>query len=279
MHCCATLWRCNGLNQILVLIKGAGDLATGVAHRLFRAGFRVLMTELAQPTVIRRTVSFAEAIYTGENNVEGISARVATEDNWQEVLAQAKVPVLVDPEAKIIGQAKPEVVIDAIIAKKNLGTNPRLAPVVIALGPGFSAPEDAHAVIETQRGHDLGRVIYRGQALPNTGVPGEIGGKSWERVLRAPRDGVFQSQAQIGDFVQAGQVVGHVEGVPVSSLLTGYLRGILRDGLEVHEGMKIGDVDPRAEKSHCFTISDKARALGGAVLEAMLYLLRQQGVL
>lgn len=263
------------MDEILVLIKGAGDLATGVAHRLYMAGFPVVMTELAQPTVIRRTVSFAEAVYSKENTVEGLTGKLATFDNWQEILKKGYIPVVVDPEAEMVKRIRPTVIVDAIMAKRNLGTSAQQAPVVIALGPGFTAPKDAHAVIETQRGHHLGRVIYEGSALPNTGIPGEIGGKSVERVLRAPAKGIFKSCAQIGDYVQEGQIVAYVADQPVKSLLTGYLRGLLHDGLEVHQGMKIGDVDPRAERSHCFTISDKARALGGAVLEAMLHLLRR----
>jgi xanthine dehydrogenase accessory factor len=264
------------MKKVLTVIRGAGDLASGVAHRLYKAGFQVIMTDLAQPTVIRRKVAFAEAIYEGTTQVEGITGRLSTFETCQKVLAQGEIPVLVDPLAEIINYLKPQVVIDAILAKKNIGTNINLAPVVIALGPGFTAPEDAHAVIETQRGHFLGKVIYKGSALPNTGVPGEIKGKTEERVLRAPCSGVFASCVEIGDLVKKDQVVGEVAKMPVLSSLDGVVRGLLKSGLEVNQGMKIGDVDPRGEKTHCFTISDKARALGGAVLEAMLNLLNQK---
>lgn len=264
------------MDNLLVIIKGAGDLATGVAHRLYGAGFKVMMTELAQPTVIRRTVAFAQAVYDGTSVVEGVTARLATEDNWQLVLSRQEIPVLVDPEGRMIERMRPDILVDAIIAKKNTGTCKQQAPVVIALGPGFQAPDEVDAVIETQRGHDLGRIIYQGSALPNTGIPGEIAGKSTERVIRAPGEGIFKAVAHIGDYVSNGQVVGEVNGRPVRSQLTGYLRGLLQEGLPVYENMKIGDVDPRAEKRHCYTISDKARALGGAVLEAMLHLLQQR---
>ena len=267
------------LEMITTVIKGAGDLATGVATRLYGAGFKVIMTEIKQPTVVRRKVAFAEAVYTGSISIEGITARLATQDNWLSILQAGEIPVLIDPQASIIEQTKPQVVVDAIIAKTNTGTTPGLAPVVIALGPGFTAPQDAHAVIETKRGHYLGRVLYKGSAIPNTGIPGEVGGKTEERILRAPCAGLFIGRAEIGDWVKQGQVVGHVEDMPVVSLLDGYLRGFLKPGLTVHQGMKIGDVDPRAEREHCFTISDKARALGGAVLEAMLYLLKKQNII
>lgn len=251
-------------------------MASGVASRLYKAGFPVIMTDLPEPTVIRRTVAFAEAVYKGKNQVEGIIGRLATLENYGQVLNKGEIPVLIDPEAECIKHIKPEVVVDAILAKKNIGTKASLAPVVIALGPGFRAPEDAHAVIETKRGHYLGRVIYEGSALPNTGIPGDIMGKTEERVLRAPCEGVFISFAEIGDLVKKGQAIGEVERVPVVSALDGVVRGLLHSGLVVHKGMKIGDVDPRGEIDYCFTVSDKARSLGGAVLEAMLNLLNRK---
>lgn len=264
------------MKRIITVIKGAGDLASGVASRLYRAGFQVIMTDLKEPTVIRRKVAFAEAVYEGVTQVEGITGRLCSEKDYQHVLAKGEIPVLVDPEAKIINYIKPQVVIDAILAKKNTGTKSNLAPVVIALGPGFIAPDDAHAVIETKRGHYLGRVLYQGSAQPNTGIPGDIMGKTEERVLRAPCGGVFCSFVEIGDLVKKGQIIGEVDQVPVLSSLDGMVRGLLRSGLIVHTSMKIGDVDPRGEQDYCFTISDKARALGGAVLEAMLKLLSQK---
>lgn len=267
------------LNRITIVIKGAGDLASGVASRLYGAGFPVILTELAQPTVIRRKVAFAEAVYQGVVQIEGITCRQACKNNFQQVLDQGEIPLLIDPEAEIVNQIKPQVVIDAILAKKNMGTKSSIAPVVIALGPGFTAPEDAHAVIETKRGHYLGRVLYEGSALPNTGIPGDIIGKTEERVLRAPAQGIFKGIVDIGDMVKKGQIIGEVGNMPVTSSLDGVVRGLLKSGLKVHPGMKIGDVDPRGEREYCFTISDKARALGGAVLEAMLNLLNKKALI
>ncbi|GFN22261.1 selenium-dependent molybdenum cofactor biosynthesis protein YqeB [Thermanaeromonas sp. C210] len=256
----------------LVVIKGAGDLASGVAHRLWRAGFQIIMTEIPQPTVIRRTVAFAEAVYEGVVEIEGLRGRLVRdgEEAWQ-VASRDEVAVLVDPQAGVVNELRPQVVVDAIMAKTNVGTSMDQAPIVIALGPGFRAGRDAHAVIETMRGHYLGRVIFHGEALPNTGVPGEVGGYSSERVIRAPAEGKFQGLKRIGDWVQAGEVVATVEGVPVVSAIDGILRGMLHDGLRVTPGMKVGDVDPRAQREHCFTISDKARAIAGGVLEAILF--------
>jgi xanthine dehydrogenase accessory factor len=255
----------------LALIKGAGDLATGVGLRLFRAGFAVVHTEVARPTMVRRTVSFAEAVYEGSYQVEELEAvLVEGAEAAAAVLgAGRRVPVLVDPEADCREVLSPLVLVDAIVAKRNLGTARADAPTVIALGPGFVAGQDCHAVVETMRGHTLGRVIWRGQALPNTGVPGEVGGRGSERVLRAPDAGLLEHRASIGDRVSAGQAVAEVSGRPVLSALDGVLRGLARPGLAVHEGMKIGDVDPRAEAAHCFTVSDKALAIAGGVLEAV----------
>ncbi|MGI9951773.1 selenium-dependent molybdenum cofactor biosynthesis protein YqeB [Moorellaceae bacterium AZ2] len=256
----------------LVVIKGAGDLASGVAHRLWRAGFRIIMTEIPQPTVIRRTVAFAEAVYQGSVIVEDLKGRLVrnSEEAWQ-VASRDEVAVLIDPQARVVEELRPPVVVDAIMAKANLGTSIHQAPVVIALGPGFQAGRDAHAVIETMRGHYLGRVIFQGEALPNTGVPGEVGGYSAERVLKAPAEGIFQGLKEIGDQVQAGEAVALVGGIPVVTAISGILRGLLHDGLWVSKGMKVGDVDPRGEREHCFTISDKARAIAGGVLEAILF--------
>jgi len=271
------------LKDILVVVKGGGDLATGVAHRLHRVGMRVVVTELAQPTVIRRAVAFASAVFEGEVTVEGVVAR-RVEDAAQALalLLEGIVPVLVDPGASIlrpervegVRELKPTVVVDAIIAKRNTGTEITDAPVVVALGPGFKAGLDAHAVIETNRGHDLGRVILEGQAAPDTGVPGPVMGYASERVVRAPGPGLFRGVKAIGDRVEAGDVVARAGDQPVLAPISGVLRGLLADGLVVKEGMKVGDVDPRGVREHCFTISDKARALGGSVLEAILYLLR-----
>lgn len=264
----------------LVLIRGAGDLATGIAHRLWRSGFSLVMLEIAQPTVIRRTVALAEAVYTGEVVVEGMRGRlVADAATARAAYREGVVPVLVDPEAASIRELQPAVLVDAIMAKKNLGTRRGQAPVVVGVGPGFTAGVDVDAVVETQRGHDLGRVILEGNAAPNTGVPGEIEGYREERVLRVPPGGTgrWEPLVEIGDLVAAGQTVARAGGVPVQSRIAGVVRGLLRAGLAVRPGMKVGDVDPRGDRSLCFTISDKARAVGGGVLEAILYFLRGTG--
>ncbi len=256
-----------------ILIKGAGDLATGVAVRLYRAGFDVVMTDLLHPTAVRRTVSFCEAIPDGEAVVEGIRARRAEGcAETLSILAEGVIPVLADPEARCRESMKPFAVVDAILAKRNTGTSIADAPVVVALGPGFTAGEDCHAVVETMRGHDLGRVLCSGSARPNTGVPGEIGGYTVERLLRAPADGLFQPLAAIGDTVNAGDVVAEVSGLPMKAEIAGVLRGLLRVGTPVQSGMKSGDIDPRCKIEHCFSVSDKARAIGGGVLEAVLML-------
>ncbi len=254
-----------------VLIKGAGDLGTGVAARLWRCGFRVIMTEIAQPTVIRRSVAFAEAVYAGRADVEGIQARrVDAVAEVPECLRQGMIPVLVDPDGLLARGLGADILVDATLSKRNIGTRITDAPIVIALGPGFKAGVDAHAVVETNRGHNLGRVILEGEAEPDTGVPGVIGGAGAERVLRAPRAGRFQAARAIGDRVEPGDVLGHVEGAPVVAAIGGVLRGLLRSGLQVEEGLKVGDVDPRAIPEHYHTISDKALAVAGGVLEAIL---------
>ncbi len=258
----------------LALIKGAGDLASGVALRLLRAGFSVVMTEIARPTTVRRTVAFSEAVYDGRATVEGVEGiRADTPDQALRATASGRIPVIVDPSADSVPALRPLLLVDAVLAKRNLGTTATDAPAVVALGPGFVAGRDAHAVVETMRGHTLGRVITQGAALPNTGVPGEVGGHAAERVLRAPAAGVFRGVLRIGDQVRAGDVAGHVDDHPVRSRLDGVVRGLLHDGLEVTEGFKLGDVDPRAEGAHCFTVSDKALAIAGGVLEAACALL------
>jgi xanthine dehydrogenase accessory factor len=256
------------------LIRGAGDLATGVALRLFRSGFAVAMTELAKPTVVRRTVAFAEAVYEGRTVVEGVEG-VKVEDASQVggLLERRVIPVLLDPEATARHVIRPVLLVDAIVAKRNLDTRITDAPVVLALGPGFVAGRDVHAVIETKRGHTLGRVITKGAARPNTGIPGEVGGFAAERLLRSPCDGVFRSTREIGDRVSLDETVGHVGDVAVHARLDGILRGLLRSGLEVTAGLKLGDVDPRASREDCFLVSDKAMAVAGGVLEAACALL------
>lgn len=264
---------------MLVLIKGAGDLATGTAVRLHRAGFPVVMTDIAQPTAVRRTVAFSQCMYDGVTEVEGITARrAASKDEVQTILAAGEIPVLADPEARILKELRFDAVVDAILAKRNLGTSLTDAPIVLALGPGFTAGVDCHGVIETKRGHDLGRLILEGAAIPNTGVPGDVGGYTRERIIRAPADGPFEPVAQIGQRVELGDVVARVNGVPVTAQLTGVVRGMLSAGIPVTEGMKAGDIDPRCEVRHCFTVSDKARAIGGGVLEGLLYFGRRTGL-
>lgn len=256
---------------MLVLIKGAGDIASGIALRLWRSGFQVVMTELPQPTVIRRKVAFAEAVYEGETEVEGVKACLAkSAEEAKGLLKDGVIPVLVDPQAECRRQLNPQVIVDAILAKKNLGTYRGQAPLVIGCGPGFSAGGDVDLVIETMRGHYLGRVIRQGCALPNTGMPGAIEGYAEERVLRAVAEGTFEGVREIGELVQEGEVVAFVSGQPVRARIGGVLRGILRSGLPVHKGMKVGDVDPRGKVEYCFTVSDKALAIGGGVLEGIL---------
>ena len=255
----------------LVLIKGAGDLATGIAYRLFRSGFKVVMTELAQPMVIRRTAAFAEAIFSGTAVVENVVAVKTEFTDVVTVINEGKIPVVVDPEGLLVKALKPLVVVDAILGKKNIGTHMEDAPIVIGIGPGFTAGTDVHAVVESKRGHYLGQVITQGPAAPDTGVPGDIGGYTKERILRAPCPGVFRGISKIGDQVKAGEIVAYVEQQPVIAEITGTLRGQLHDELLVTEGMKIGDIDPRCILEHCFSISDKARSIGGGVLEAILF--------
>ncbi len=276
----------NKVRDSLVAVKGAGDLATGVIHRLSRAGFAVIATELPEPTVVRRTVAFAEAVTRGEMTVEDITARLATSlQDIQATLASGLVPIVVDPDGTLLSrQMHPSVLIEATLSKYNSGVTMVDAPIVIALGPGYEAGKDVHAVIETNRGHNLGRVYLRGCAESNTGVPGAIGGYTIERLLRAPCAGALYGVRQIGDLVQAGETVAVVrtneisdnETAPVVAAISGILRGLMRDGLHVSSGMKVGDIDPRAAREHCFTISDKSRAVAGGVLEAILYLLNRR---
>ena len=264
---------------MLVLIRGAGDLASGIALRLHHAHLSVVMTDLPQPTAIRRTVCFSQAIVYGSMTVEDITARFcAAPENATVILAAGEIPVLADPEAKCRTALRPDVVVDAILAKKNLGTRITDAPCVIGVGPGFTAGKDCHAAVETMRGHTLGRALYHGSPLPNTNIPGLIGGFAGERVLRAPCDGIFTAVHRIGDTVEEGETIGFVEGQRMKCTISGVLRGVLDNGVPVKKGMKSGDVDPRCKPEYCTTISDKALAVGGGVVEAVLYLsAKQQG--
>lgn len=256
---------------MLVVIKGAGDLASGIALRLHRSKIDVVMTELPVPLAVRRTVAFSEAIRLGSTVVEDVRAeRAENTDEVRDCLARGVIPVLADPEAEIIKILKPEVVVDAILAKRNTGTTPDDAKLVIGVGPGFTAGKDCHAVIETKRGHTLGRVIKKGSAIPNTGVPGNVGGQTIRRLIKAPADGSFHPEKKIGELVKEGERVANVDGVPVYALTDGKIRGMLQDGVPVTKGLKSGDVDPRGASVDHMTVSDKALSIGGGVLEAIL---------
>ena len=258
---------------MFALIRGAGDLASGIALRLWHSGFDVAMTDTEHPTTIRRTVAFSQAIVNGRADVEDVSAQRAENiAHAVELLKRNILPVFADPECCCRHELEPDIIIDAILAKRNLGTKITDAPIVIGVGPGFEAGADCHAVIETMRGHTLGRAIYHGCASPNTNIPGRIGGFAGERVLRAPDDGVFRGTRQIGDTVAAGDIVGYVGEKPMACTISGVLRGLLADGTSTYKGMKAGDVDPRGKREYCFTVSDKALAVAGGVLEAILCL-------
>ena len=254
----------------LIIIRGAGDLATAVAIRLHNSGFRVVCLEVAKPTVIRRTVSFAQAVFEGQSCVENVHARLVSIEDIEKTFSEDAVPVLIDPEADAIRILKPSVLIDAIIAKKNLGTSKDMAPFTIAMGPGFIAGEDVDCVVETARGHNLARLIYSGSAAPNTGIPGNIEGFSSERVIHSPCSGTFHTIREIGDIVSKGEVIAKVGSMPVHATIDGMIRGLLHDGLDIPEHFKIADIDPRGSRADYRTCSDKARALGGAVLEAVM---------
>ena len=254
-----------------IWIRGAGDLATGIALRLYRSGFDIIMSDTAVPTTVRRTVAFSPAVYTGETQVEGITGKLCENISMIDtVIESGCIPVIVDPSGEIMKEYKPDIIVDAIIAKTNIGTKITDADIVIGVGPGFEAGVDCHAVVETKRGHNLGRVIWSGSAYPNTGVPGNIGGYTVERIIRATADGVFKAKVNIGDYVKAGDLLAYCDETPVYANIDGIVRGLLQDGVKVKTGMKSGDVDPRAEKEYCFTVSDKASAIGGGVLEAIL---------
>ena len=297
--------------NLLIICRGAGDLATGIIHRLRRAGHRVIALETDYPAAIRRQVSFCEAVYDGSAAVEGVTARLVpaladaetdtekysgisdtpvahiASEKWdssaiEAVLEAGEVPLLIDPKGESIALLKPDVVVDAIIAKKNLGTTINMAPLVIGVGPGFTAGQDVHLVIESMRGHNLARIITDGMAQPNTGVPGNIAGFTSERVIHAPAAGYIHDVRKIGDIVQKGDEIARIypdkesydnalsEYVPVNATITGIIRGLIREGYYFREGFKIADIDPReSELTNCFTISDKARSIAGSVLEAV----------
>ena len=256
---------------MLIVIKGAGDLASGIALRLHHSRFDIVMTDLPVPLAVRRTVAFSEAVRLGSTQVEDVRAeRAENEEEVRDCLRRGVIPVMPDPEARIIGIMKPEVVVDAILAKVNTGTDIDDAPLVIGVGPGFTAGLDCDAVVETKRGHTLGRVIREGSAIANTGVPGNIGGQTINRLLKAPADGMFHPEKKIGDLVKEGDRVGNVDGVPVLAKTDGMIRGLLQDGVPVTKGLKTGDVDPRGDIIDYMSVSDKALSIGGGVLEAVM---------
>jgi len=259
------------LSEIRVLVRGGGDLASAVAWRLHQCGFRVLITEIEEPLSVRRKVSFCEAVYEGHAVVEGVRAVcIRSAEDAPRIWGQGEIPILVDPSCKVKERMKPQVLADAIMAKRNTGTSIHDAPLVIALGPGFLAGEDAHFVVETNRGHNLGRLLTTGSAEPNTGVPGPVKGITTDRVLRAPADGIWQNTLDIGDPVSQGDLIGEVSGLWVKSKIGGVIRGLIHPGALVNKGLKIGDIDPRGTKEYCYTISDKALAIAGGVLEGVL---------
>lgn len=261
------------MNSKLVVVRGGGDIASGIIHRLHRSGYKVIILEIDKPTVIRRTVSFAQAVYDNEIIIEEVKAvKINSLDEVSKVLKNNEIPLLVDSNGKSIKELKPFVVVDAILAKKNIGTKIDFAPIVIGVGPGFTAGEDVNAVIESNRGHNLGKVILKGSAEPNTGIPGEIAGFSSERVIKSHTEGIVKHKAKIGDIVTKGETLGYINDSSILSPIDGVLRGLIQEGIKVPKDFKIGDVDPREKVNYCFTISDKARAIGGAVLEAILNL-------
>jgi len=260
------------LNHLTVGIKGAGEMASAVAWRLHQARIRrIFMMEIARPIAVRRVVSFCEAVYEGRQRVEDVEALLIDSfADLESVWRENKIAVIVDPKWQTVSNVRPQVVVDAILAKQNLGTHLSEAPLVIGLGPGFTAGRDVHMLIETNRGHNLGRVIVSGTAEPNTGIPGNIGGFSGRRVLRSSAEGLFDSARAIGDQVKAGEVVGVVAGVEVRAEIDGVLRGLIRSETRVASGLKLGDIDPRNDPGFCRTISDKGRAIAGSVLEAIM---------
>lgn len=258
--------------MVMVIVRGGGDIATGSIYRLFKCGYRVLVLEGERPSAIRRRAAFCEAVYDGEAVVEGVRGRrVETEEECRRVWAEGGIPVMADPLGRMIGSMRPEAVVDGILAKGNMGTRRDMARVTVALGPGFCAGRDVDYVIETMRGHRLGCIIEDGCALPNTGVPGVIGGYGAERVIHAPAEGRVCLCSEIGDIVEKGQTLAMIGDVRVEASLTGVLRGIIRDGFYVTEGLKLADIDPRREqRENCTTISDKARCIAGSVLEVLV---------
>lgn len=264
--------RGKSLNQLIVVIKGAGEMATGIAHRLYESNIRnIVMTEIPEPISVRRTVAFSEVVFEGKMTVEGIVAElIQTFDEVHDIWQKKKIAVIVDPKWAIVSVLQPDIVIDAIMAKKNLGTKKTEASFVIGVGPGFAAPAEVHAVVESYRGHNLGRVFYDGAAEPHTGIPGPTMGYTSERVLRSPHAGLVKHVKALGDSVKKDEVILYVDETPVKATIDGLLRGLIRE-IRVKDNEKVGDIDPRGVKEYCFTITEKARAIGGGVLEAIMH--------
>lgn len=257
----------------LVIVRGGGDIATGICHRLFQAGFNVLILDIEEPTTIRRIVAFSEAIYSREIEVEGVRAVhvKGIEDIYHEI-NKGNIPVYIDPTGEVIEELSPLAVVDSILAKKNLGTNMDMAPITIGVGPGFEAGKDVDLVIETKRGHYLGKVIYEGSTIPNTSIPGNILGHTEDRKITASAEGEVKPLVEIGDMVEKGQVICRVGETDVVAKISGIVRGMIIEGISVTKGYKIGDIDPRGDRENVYTISEKARAVGGGVLEGIMHI-------
>lgn len=268
----------------LIIVRGGGDIATGTIMKLYKCGFSVLILEIPNPSAIRRNVAFSEAVYQGTQTVEDVTCFLAKDAaQASDFLSEGKLTMLIDPEGTCLKDFQPLALVDGILAKKNLGTTRDMAPITVALGPGFTAGSDVDAVVETQRGHNLGRVIYEGSAAPNTGIPGKIAGFDKERVIHSPAAGILRNVASITDTVRKGQTIAVIETadgeIPVAATLDGLLRGLIRDGYPVTKGFKIADIDPRADEyNNCFTISDKARCIAGGALEAILHLKKERNL-
>ena len=263
------------ISELTVLIRGGGEMATGIAHRLHRCHMRVVIAEIAAPTSVRRNVAFAEAVYEGAQTVEGVKAvRVASCEEGYAAWKHNQIAIFVDPDASIREILKPAVVVDAIMAKKNGAAKLTDAPVVIGVGPGFTAGIDVHAVVESNRGYHLGRVIWNGAAESDTGIPAPVDGHTASRVLRVPQTGIFKALRAIGDVIKIGEPVAEVNGESIKAEISGQIRGLLRNGIQAQQGIKAGDIDPRGERGYCNSISDKSRAIAGGVLEAVLHSFR-----
>jgi xanthine dehydrogenase accessory factor len=260
------------ISTLRIVIKGAGEMATGIAHRLFMANIKqIVMTEMPEPITVRRTVAFSEAIYEQECEVEDVRAKLARKtDEIPEIWKEEKIAVIVDPEWRVADELMPDVVIDAIMAKRNTGTRKEEASLVVGVGPGFSAPDVVHAAVESNRGHNLGRVFYRGATESHTGIPGPVMGYTTERVLRSPHEGRVRHVKAIGDQVKQDEAVMFVDQTPITAPFDGLVRGLIRE-IRVGADEKIGDVDPKGIKEHCYIITEKARAIGGGVLEAIMH--------